>query len=125
MYERGMARRVVISALLVAALAVPGLGWAGASPDSGAVDHAVTLTRPLSFALDAAAPSKSDVLSGGWAEQRLSKARLNLGLAVLVGMSLLLAAATFALTRPLRASGPTLWRRGSAARRAPPIFRLT
>ncbi|MDQ3979824.1 MAG: hypothetical protein M3314_09755 [Actinomycetota bacterium] len=111
-------------AVLFVALAVAGLGWAETSGEIRAPDRAVGLTQPPGLAIDASLPGRSDVLTAGWVEQRLLKARVRLGLAVLVGLTLALAAAPVRTTWPPHAPRPTLWRLGSAARRAPPLLRL-
>ncbi len=115
-----MTRRVVLVTFLFVALAVAGVGWAETAPDSGAFKSAVTLTRPPGLAIDVALPGRSEVLSTGWSEQRLPTARVRLGLAVIVGVSVLLAAAIVTLTRPSPAPHSTLWCRWSLALRAPP-----
>lgn len=120
-----MTRRVVVCTLLFVALAVSGVGWAESPPEPQAVDSAVSLPRPPGLAIDAALKGRSDVLTSGWTEQRLTKARVRLGLAVLVGLSLVLAAAGVTLSRPSPALRSTLWRRWSVALRAPPLLRLS
>jgi hypothetical protein len=120
-----MTRRVVVCILLFVALAVSGVGWAESRPETRAVNSAVTLTRPPGLAVDATVKGRSDTLTAGWAEQRLPKARVRLGLAVLVGLSLLLAAALATLTRPSPGPNCTRWRRWSVALRAPPLLRLS
>ncbi len=125
MAVRGMACRLVVSSLLFIALAVSGLGWEEVSSETRSVDGALTLTRPPGLTSDAKLASRPDVVSGSWAEPRVPKARVRLGLAVLGGLSALLAAVFVALTRPLPTPGPTHWRRWSVGLRAPPVFRLT
>ena len=120
-----MTRRVVVCAFLFVALAASGLGGTDARPETRAGDSAVSLTRPPGLAIDAPLSGRSEVLSGGLAEQRLTKARVRLWLAVLVGLSVLLAAALVALSRPSPAPRSTLWRRWSVALRAPPVLRLS
>ncbi len=119
-----MTRRVVVSAFLFLAAALAGIGWAETTPKTGAVDSAVTLTRPPALAIEAALKGRSYALTAGWSDQRLPKARVRLGLAVLVGLSVLVAAAIVTLTRPSPAPRSTLWRRWSVALRAPPLLRL-
>jgi hypothetical protein len=101
------------------------VAWAETPPEARGVNGAVTLTRPLGLAIDATLNGRSDVLTAGWAEQRLPKTRIRLGLAVLVGLSVLLAAAIVTLTRPSPAIRSALWRRWSVALRAPPVLRLS
>ena len=121
-----MTRRVLACTFLFVALAASGVGWAQNAPEIRAVDSsAVTLTPPPGLGIDAALKGRSDVLTAGWAELRLPNARVRLGLAVLVGLSLLLAAAGVTLARPSPAPRPTLWRRWSLALRAPPALRLS
>ncbi len=121
----GTTRRVIVSAFLFLAAALSGIGWAETTPKTGAVDSAVTLTPPPALAIEAALRGRSDAVTAGWSDQRLAKARVRLGLAVLVGLSVLVAAAIVTLTRPSPAPGSTLWRRWSVALRAPPLLRLS
>lgn len=120
-----IARRVVVCHLLLLALAVSGLGWTEAPPETRAIESAVTLTGPPGLAIEAALRGRSEVVSGGWADQRLPKARVQLALAVLVALTVLPAAAIATLTRPSPAPRSTLWRRWSVALRAPPVLRLS
>jgi hypothetical protein len=120
-----MTRRVLASTFLFVALAASGVGWAPSPPETRAVDSAVTLTRPPGLSIDAALKGRSEILTRGWAEQRLPNARVRLSPAVLVGVSLLLAAASLTLARPSPAPRPTLWRRWSLALRAPPLLPLS
>ncbi len=117
----GTTRRVIASAFLFLAAALAGIGWAETTPNTGAVDSAVTVTPAPALAIEAAPTSRSDAVTAGWSDHRLAKAGIRLGLAVLVGLSVLLAAVIAALARPLPAPGPTLWRRRSVALRAPPL----
>ncbi len=119
-----MTRRVVVSAFVCLAAALSGVGWADTPSKTRAVDNAVTLTRPPGLAIEAAPNARSELLTGGSDEQRLPKARVRLGLALLVGLSVLVAATIFAPNRPSRAPRSTLWRRWSVALRAPPLLRL-
>ena len=120
----GTTRRALVSAVLFVAACLAGIGWAETTPKTGAVDSAVTLTPPPALAIEAAVKGRSDAVTAGWSDQRLVKARVRLGLAVLVGLSVLLAAAIVTLTRPSPAPRSTLWRRWSVALRAPPLPRL-
>jgi hypothetical protein len=120
-----MTPRLVVCAFLLVALAVSGVGWAETPREPRGVDNAVTLTQPVGLTVDATLNGRSDVLTAGWAEQRLPKARIRLGLAVLVGLSVLLLAAIVTLTRPSPAAPSALSRRWSVALRAPPVFRLS
>ncbi len=121
----GTTRRVIASALLFLAAALAGIGWAETTPNTGAVDSAVTLTRPPALTIEATLKGRSDAVTPRWTEQRLAKAPIQLGLAVLVGLSVLAAAAIVTLTRPSAAPGSTLWRRWSVVLRAPPQLRLS
>ena len=121
-----MTRRLLVCTFLFVALAGSGVGWAQNAPETRAVDSsAVTQTRLPGLGIDAALKSRSDVLRAGWVELRRPTAGVRLGLAVLVGLSLLLAAAGVTLARPSPAPRPTLWRRWSLALRAPPLLRLS
>ncbi len=121
----GTTRRGIVTAFLFLAAALLGIGWAETTPKTGAVDGAVILTPPPALAIDAALKGRSDAaVTAGWSDQRLAKARVRLGLAVLVGLSVLVAAAVVTLTRPSPAPGSTFWRRWSVALRAPPLLRL-
>ena len=119
-----MTRRVVVCTLLSVALALSGVGWKDSWPKTRAGNSAVTLTRPPGLALDATVNGRSDTLTEGWAEQRIPSIAARLGLAVLVGLSVLLAATLGELTRRSRGPGCTLWRRWSVALRAPPVLPL-
>ncbi len=119
-----MRRRGVVSAFLFLAAALSGVGWADTPPKPRAVDNAVTLTRPPGLAIEAALNARSEAVTGGWAKQRLPKARVRLGLAVLVGLSILVTGTIFSLTRPSPALRPILRCRWSVALRAPPLLRL-
>lgn len=123
MVAAGAAWRVVVSTLLLLVLAGSGAGWADESPEVRAVGNALTLTHPPGLTVDAAPSGRPDALSGG-AEQRSPKARLRLGLAVLVGLSLVLAAAIVMLTRPSPAPRTAVGPRWSATLRAPPVLRF-
>ena len=120
----GTTRRGVVSAFLFLAVALSGIGWAETTPERGAVESAVTLTPPPALAIEASLNGRSDAVSAGWSDLRLAKARVRLGPAVLVGLSVLVAAATVTLTRPAPAPPSTLRRRSSVALRAPPLPRL-
>ncbi|HEV3402362.1 MAG TPA: hypothetical protein VG078_11125 [Acidimicrobiales bacterium] len=121
----GITRRVVVCTFLPLALAASGLGWAAAAPGMPQFDSAITLTQPPGLSIDAALKGRSEILSAGSAEQRLPQSRVRLGLAVLVGLSLLLAAASVTLRRPSPALRSMLRRRRSVALRAPPALRLS
>ena len=120
-----MTRRVLACTFLFVALAASGVGWAQNVPETRAVDSAVALTPLPGLGIDAALKGRSDVLRAGWSEQRLPNARVRLGSAVLVGLSLLLAAARVPFARPSPAPRPMLWRRWSLALRAPPLLRVS
>lgn len=120
-----VAGRVVVSMLLLPVLAGSGVGPADEPSEAHSAASAVTLTRPPGLTVDAAPSGRTDVLSGTWAEQRSPKARLRLGLAVLVGFSLLLAAGIVALTRPSSVPSNSVCRRWSAVLRAPPVLRFS
>ena len=120
-----MTRRVVVCTLLLVALAVSGVQWADSLPETRTVASAVTLTHPPGLAVDATLKGRPDLLTGSWVEQRLAKARPCLGLAALVGLSVLLAAAVVTLRRPSPGLLSTLWRRRSVALRAPPLLRVS
>ncbi len=115
---------MIVSAFLFLAAALSGIGWAETTPTTGAVDSAVTLTPPPGLTIDAALKGRSDAVTAGWSDQRQAKARARLGLAVLVGLSVLLAAAIVTLARLSPAPGSTFWRRWSVALRAPPLLPL-
>ena len=117
----GTTRRVTVSAVLFLAAALSGIAWTETAPETRAVDSAVTLTRPPALAIEAALKGRSDAVTAGWSDQRLAKARFRLGPAVLVGLSVVLAAAVITLPRPSPAPGSALRRRRSVALRAPPL----
>src|SRR3712207_2480965 len=125
MRRMAMKRRVAVCTFLFIALTVSGVGWAETPHDTRVVDSAVTLSLPPGPAIEAALTGRSDAVTAGWSDQRLAKARVRLGLAVLVGLSVVVAAAVVALARPLPAPGSTLWRRWSVTLRAPPLLRLS
>jgi hypothetical protein len=118
-------RRAVVCALLFVALGVSGVGWAEAPVETRSGDRAVAVTPPPGLAVDAALKGRTDLLAGGWAELRVPKARVRLGLAVLVGLTVVLAAAVATLRRPSPAPRSTLWRRWSLSLRAPPALRFS
>ena len=117
-----MKRPVAVCAFLFIALTVSVAGWAETPRETRVVDSAVTLSLPSGLAIEAALNGRSDAVTAGWSDQRLAKARVRLGLAVLVGLSVVVAATIITLTRPSPAPGSTLWRRWSVALRAPPAF---
>ncbi len=121
----GIARRVVASAFLFLTAAVSGFLSTDTPAKTGPVDSAVTLTRPPALAIEAAVKGRSEALTGSWADQRLPNARVRLGLAVLVGLTVLGPAAVVTLTRPSPAPRSVLWRRSSVALRAPPLLQLS
>ena len=112
----GTTRRVVVGALLLVAAALEGIGWAAPAPTTGAVASAVA----MSPAITAGVTGRSEAVVAGWSDHRSSKARARLGVAVLGGLSVLLAAAVVTLTRPSPPRCLTLRRRWSLALRAPP-----
>jgi hypothetical protein len=118
-----MTRRVVVCTVVFVALALSAVGWSEPTPAARVSDSSVTLTRPPGLAIDAALTVRPEILSGGWLEHRVAKARL--GLAVLPGLSALVAAGPATLTRPLQAPRSTLRRRWSVTLRAPPALRLS
>ena len=118
-----MTRRALVSSLLSVALAVSGVGWAETRSETRTVDSSSTLTRPPGLAIDVALQGRSDALLGV-ADQRPPKARVRLGLAVLVGLTVLQAAAMATLSKPSPAPRYRRWRSRSVALRAPPRLRL-
>lgn len=121
-----MTRRVVIAcAVVFAAAAVSGIIWLERPEARSADNTGLTLTRPPGLAIDAAVKGRSEVVTTGSADRRVPKARVRLGLAVLVGVSLVMAAAITTLTRPSPALRRTLWRRSSVSLRAPPLPKLS
>ena len=117
-------RRVAVSILLAAALVLTLGVWREASPDTRGVDVAAAVTGTARVADEVALTAKPQRLAFGWTEQRTFTARLRLGLAVLVGLSVLLAVAVVRLHRLSLGRRPTLWRRSSAILRGPPALRL-
>ena len=117
-----MMRRVVCTVVFVA-LALSAVGWPDPTPGARGSDSSVTLTRPPGLAIDAALTVRPEILVGGWFEHSLAKARL--GLAVLPGLGMLVAAALVTLTRPSQAPRTTLRRRWSVTLRTPPALRLS
>ncbi len=115
-------RRRVVCILLFVALTLSAAGSPDVMPETRALDSSVT-SRPLGVAVDAALNARPEMLAGGWTEHRPAKARARLGLAVLVTVGVLLAAAMATVIG--RSPGPrsTRSRRWSVALRAPPALR--
>ncbi len=119
-----MRRAIAGALLLLAAVALPGIRWADSATKAAAVESAITPTPPHAMAIEAALTGRSDAATARWSDQRVVKARLRLVLAVLVGLSVLMAAGIVTLTRPSPAPRFTPSRRWSVGLRAPPLLRL-
>lgn len=120
----GLKRRVMICALLVTAMALSVSGSADVFPDSRAVDGAAAVRVLPGVALDAGLGTRPETLTVRWADHVSSKARPGLGLAMVAGMTALLALG-MASIHNLGPGRPALLRRShSVALRAPPTPRL-
>ena len=119
-----MMRRGVLSILLVGLMAA-GMGWREASPEIKTVDQAVSLPGTLAAAIDAVVPTRADVVTGSFAEQRSAKARARLGLFVVVSLAALMAVAILYLNQPVPGRPAALRRRYRIGLRAPPRLRLS
>jgi len=120
-----MMRRVVVSTLLASALVLSLAAWQEAAPNIGGTDAGVGIPRAAALAIDAPARAKAEILTSGKVEHRTVKSRPRLGLAVLVGLSALLALVMAGLHRLWPYQGLTLSRRSSVTLRAPPVLRLS
>ncbi len=122
--EGTTAIRRVVPMLVVAALLSSVGGWIDATTATTSGDGSVTLTPTSGVAIDAALNARPENLTGGRVEHRAPRTRAPLGLAVLVGLSVLLAVAIATLHRRSPWQRPTVWRRSSVVLRAPPAFSI-
>jgi len=119
-----MMRRVAVSTVLAAALVLSLTAWREAAPNIRGTDSGVRVPHAVAAAIDALR-AKAEVLTNGKVEHRTVKSRPRLGLAVLVGLSVLLVVAIGGLHRLWPGQGLTLWRRSTVTLRAPPVLRLS
>ena len=124
MGSRAWMRRGVLSILLLALIAA-GMGWREATPETKALDRAVSLPQPLAAAVDAVVRSRPDVVTGSFTEQRSAKARARLGLSVLVWPAVLMALAIYYLHELAPGRPAVLRRRHRIGLRAPPRLQFS
>lgn len=120
-----MMRRVVVFTMLAAALVLCPTAWREAAPTTRGTDGGVGVPHAVAVSIDATLRATTDLLTGGKVEHRTVKSRPRLGLAVLVGLSVLLVVAMARLYRLRPEHSLTLWRRSSVTLRAPPVLRLS
>ena len=117
-----MIRRVVVSTLL-AALVLSLTAWRE-TPPTVRSDGGVTVPNAPALAPEAPLRTKAETLTNGTTEHRPVKSRPRLGLAVLVGLSVLLVVFIVGLHRLWPGQLVKLWWRSSVTLRAPPVLRL-
>jgi hypothetical protein len=117
-----MMRRVVVSTLL-AALVLSLTAWRE-TPPTVRGDGGVTVPHGPALGPEAPMRTKAETLTNGTAEHRPVKSRARLGLAVLVGLSVLVV--VFMVARHRRRPGRPveLWWGSSATLLTPPVLRL-
>ncbi len=119
-----MMRRVAVCTVLAVALVLSLTPGREAPPNFRDTDVGVSVPPAAALAIDAPLRAKSEILTSGKIEHRSVKSRARLGLAVLVGLSVLLVAVTARLHRLWPGQGLALWWRSSVTLRAPPVLRL-
>lgn len=117
-----MMRRVVVP-MLLAALVLSLTAWREAPPTVRG-DARVTVPHAPALAPEVPLRTKAEILSNGTIEHRPVKSRPRLGLAVLVGLSVLLVIFIVGVHRLWPRQLVKLWWRSSVALRAPPVLRL-
>lgn len=117
-----MIRRIVVSTLF-AALVLSLTAWRE-TPPTVRSDGGVTVPHAPALAPEGPLRTKAETLTNGTTDHRPVKSRPRLGLAVLVGLSVLLVIVMVGLHRLWPGQLVRLSRRSSVALRAPPVLRL-